>query len=304
LAVTFGVLGFPADAGSHASGATFLAGYDSVVNVLGPHFTTLWVSDHLQDGDAPLLECWTRLTYIAARYTDLGVGTLVVGQRYRNPALLAKMAATLQFLTDGRLTLGLGAGWHEGEHVAYGYGGLPSPAQRVEQLTEAVAILKLMWQGGPVTFRGKHYSVHGAICHPAPSAPIPLLIGSDGNRVVRLAAERADAWNWDASPDLFYRPYRALLEHMRAVGRAQVAVALTAGANVHFPTRGADFVASWPSGYPGYVEMNHGPTPDDAVNSLRPFVEAGVTHFMIAAQDMHTLRLFSDVVAPALSELA
>jgi alkanesulfonate monooxygenase SsuD/methylene tetrahydromethanopterin reductase-like flavin-dependent oxidoreductase (luciferase family) len=303
MAVTFGMLALPPDAVSYASGAAFMSGYDAAVEVLGPQFTTLWVSDHLQDGDAPLLECWTRLTYLAAKYPELRVGTLVVGQRYRNPALLAKMATTLQFLTDGRLVLGLGAGWHEAEHSAYGYGGLPSPAHRVEQLTEAVTILRLMWQGGPVTFHGKHYSVNGAVCQPAPSAPIPLLIGSDGNRVLRLAAEQADAWNWDASPDLFYRPYRTLMEHLQSIGRADADITLTAGANVHFPTDDAEFIASWPSGYPGYVEMNHGPTPADAVQSLRPFVEAGVTHFMIAAQDIHTLRVFSDIVAPALADL-
>ena len=97
-----------------------------MVEALSPEFTTLWVSDHLQFGDAPVLEGWTRLTYLAALFPHLKVGHLVLGQGYRNPALLAKMGATLQYLTGGRFILGIGAGWHEEEYRAYGYG-YPSP---------------------------------------------------------------------------------------------------------------------------------------------------------------------------------
>ena len=110
--------------------------YRRWVAAISPEFTTLWVSDHFQFGDTPILEGWTRLTYLAALFPHLKVGHLVLGQGYRNPALLAKMGATLQYLTGGRFILGIGAGWHEEEYRAYGYG-YPSPGTRVAQLGEA-----------------------------------------------------------------------------------------------------------------------------------------------------------------------
>ena len=147
MPVTFGLHGMPEDAYDITSGATFLDGYDRIVEVLGPEFTTLWESDHFQFTDIPTLEWWTRLTYLSARYEHLKVGSLVLGQGYRNPALLAKMAATLQFLTDGRLVLGLGAGWHDEEYRSYGYE-YPSRKERVDQLEEVLTILRLMWRAG------------------------------------------------------------------------------------------------------------------------------------------------------------
>jgi alkanesulfonate monooxygenase SsuD/methylene tetrahydromethanopterin reductase-like flavin-dependent oxidoreductase (luciferase family) len=109
----------------------------------------------------------------------------VLGQGYRNPALLAKMAATLQFLTSGRLVLGLGAGWHEEEYWSYGYE-YPTRNERVEQLVEVVTILRLMWQGGPATVQGRYYSIADAVCSPVPDPAIPIMVGTAGKRVVRL----------------------------------------------------------------------------------------------------------------------
>jgi alkanesulfonate monooxygenase SsuD/methylene tetrahydromethanopterin reductase-like flavin-dependent oxidoreductase (luciferase family) len=303
LTLSFGLHSLPNDAVDMSSGAAFLAGYERSVELLGPEFTTLWASDHFQTGDRPVLECWTRITYLAAHFPQFQVGTLVLGQGYRNPALLAKMAATLQLLTDGRLILGLGAGWHEEEYRAYGYG-FPPPASRVEQLSEAIGIMRLMWQGGPVTFHGKHYTVENAYCQPVPTIPIPLLVGSDGRRVVRLAAESADGWNWDASPDLFYEPYGRLKQRLAEIGKSIDEVAITAGVNVNFPADTDSFVGSFPSSYPGYDEVVHGPTPDEAIASLQPFVDAGVSHFMVAAEDLRSLRLFASEVAPALAASA
>ena len=120
MSVTFGLSGLPNDVDDRTQGAAFLNGYDRSVDVVGPEFTTLWTSDHFQFGDIPVLEGWTRLSFLAARYEHLRVGSLVLGQGYRNPALLAKMAATLQFLTQGRLMLGIGAGWNEEEYRSYG----------------------------------------------------------------------------------------------------------------------------------------------------------------------------------------
>ena len=205
MSVTFGLSGLPNDVDDRTQGAAFLNGYDRSVDVLGPEFTTLWTSDHFQFGDIPVLEGWTRLSFLAARYEHLHVGSLVLGQGYRNPALLAKMAATLQFLTQGRLVLGIGAGWNEEEYRSYGYG-YPSRKDRVDQLEEVLTILQLMWQGGPATFQGNHYSIIDAYCRPVPSTPIPIMIGSGGKRVVRIAAERADGGTWTRRPTCSIRP--------------------------------------------------------------------------------------------------
>src|SRR4051794_15942568 len=168
MSVTFGLHTVPRlSSDGDLTGTTLFERYRRALDVVGPEFTTLWVSDHLDSGDQPVMECWTLLAYLAATFPDRRVGSLVLGQSYRNPALLAKMAATLQVLSDGRLVLGLGAGWARDEYAAYGYE-FPSPGARVDQLIETVKILRLLWEGGPATFHGEHHSIVDAWCRPVP----------------------------------------------------------------------------------------------------------------------------------------
>jgi alkanesulfonate monooxygenase SsuD/methylene tetrahydromethanopterin reductase-like flavin-dependent oxidoreductase (luciferase family) len=297
MAVTFGLHAAPRTDGAGVPlGPATLDRYRRALEVVGPEFTTLWVSDHLDVGEEPLLECWTLLSYLAATFPDRRVGSLVIGQGYRNPALLAKMAATLQVLSDGRLLLGLGAGWAEREYRSYGFD-FPSPRVRVDQLAEAVHILRLLWQGGPATFAGEHYSITDARCLPVPATPIPILIGSDGHRMVRYSAAHADAWNWDGSPDLFDRPFAELRARLEELGRPLADIEVTASFQVSFPADASDFVGRYPSSYPGYDEVVLGPTPDDAIEPIARLVAAGVTHFQIAVDDLDTLSLFAREVA-------
>jgi alkanesulfonate monooxygenase SsuD/methylene tetrahydromethanopterin reductase-like flavin-dependent oxidoreductase (luciferase family) len=302
MSVTFGLSSLPEDAYDISSGATFLEGYARSIDLLGPEFTTLWASDHFQFGDAPVLECWTRLCFLAARFERFQVGSLVLGQGYRNPALLAKMAATLQFLTCGRLVLGVGAGWNEEEYRSYGYE-YPSRKERVDQLAEVLTILHLMWQGGPATFHGKYYSITEAYCRPVPPTPIPIMIGSAGKRVVRLAAEHADGWNSDARPDVFDPPHAHLAARLKELGRSADEISISVTAQVNFPEDLDTFVAVDPTEYPDYDfdQVVHGPTPPDAIASLRRFIDVGVTHFQVVPQDLRTLRLFATEVAPVLA---
>ena len=132
------------------------------------HNLTIWVNDHFHMGAMPWLECLTFVAHITARYPTLTCGTVVLGQGYRNPALTAKIASTLDFLTEGRFILGIGAGWKEDEYRAYGFP-YPSARERVEQLDEALQIIKAMWEPGTTTFEGKHYHVAGAINEPRPA---------------------------------------------------------------------------------------------------------------------------------------
>ena len=181
--------------------------YDRQIEALPPEFTTLWVSDHLQFGDEPVLEGWTWLTFLAARYPRFKIGHLVLGQGYRNSALLAKMSATRQALSGGRFILGLGAGWHEEEYRAYGYG-YPSRAARVAQLAEALQIIRLLWTEPNATFHGAHYTIEGAHCEPKPDPLPPIFVGSPGAKLIRVAAQYADGWTWDAPIETYGPPQR------------------------------------------------------------------------------------------------
>jgi alkanesulfonate monooxygenase SsuD/methylene tetrahydromethanopterin reductase-like flavin-dependent oxidoreductase (luciferase family) len=302
MEVTFGLCSLPSDVYDISNGETFLDGYARAIDVLGPEFTTLWASDHLQFGDAPVMECWTRLCFLAARFERFKVGSLVLGQGYRNPALLAKMAATLQFLSGGRLVLGIGAGWHDEEYRSYGFD-YPSRKVRVDQLVEALTILRLLWAGGPATFRGEHYSIEDAYCRPVPTTPIPIMIGSAGTRVVRIAAELADAWNTDTQPAAFDRPLEHLTARLSELRRPHGDIAMSVTALVNFPEDLDTFIGVERTDFPEYDfdQIVYGPTAHDAVAGLEPFVEAGVTHFQIAPSDLRSLAIFAADVAPQLA---
>ncbi|HEX8917705.1 MAG TPA: LLM class flavin-dependent oxidoreductase [Chloroflexota bacterium] len=273
-----------------------LSFYRRALSALSPAFSTVWFNDHFQFGDRAVLESWTVLTFLAAEFPRLKVGNLVLGQSYRNPALLAKMGATLQYLTGGRFILGIGAGWHAEEQRAYGYE-VVRPRQRVTQLEEAIEIIRKLWTGGPVTYRGTHYRIEDAYCLPRPDPMIPIMVGSSGPRGLRVTARLADAWNANGDMDRFKPPYDMLRRYCDEIGRDFREITLTAGAPASFPADPGDFVPS-PPGEPQTL----GPTPADAVEQLRPLAELGVTHFQIRMTDLRTIELFGAEVAPVLAQ--
>ena len=134
------------------------------------------------------IEAWTTITYLLARYEKMRMGTIVLSQSYRSPALLAKMAANAQWLSGGRFILGIGAGWKENEYRAYGYD-YPKDSVRLNQLEEAAQIIRAMWSSKQPTFQGKYYSIQNAFCNPRPTPAPPLLIGGAGpKRTLRIVA--------------------------------------------------------------------------------------------------------------------
>jgi alkanesulfonate monooxygenase SsuD/methylene tetrahydromethanopterin reductase-like flavin-dependent oxidoreductase (luciferase family) len=298
VSVTFGYDGLPGDA-DYSSGRTFLDAWKRATDLGGPQFTSIWVSDHLQEGAEARFEAISRLSYLAASFPNHALGTLVIGQGYRNPALLAKTAATAHFLSGGRIILGIGAGWHEEEHVAYGYG-FPSPGTRVEQLEEAIQILKGMWQGGPFSFQGRHYEVTDAYCIPKPDPPIELLVGTNGTKALKLTATYADAWNWDPPMNVYGPPLEKLREHCRTIGRDPKEIRLTASVDLDLPDDPTQFDASHPVAY--LTSQRIGPTPEAAIEQLAPLVTEGVDHFMIGASTFQTLERFANEVAPELAK--
>jgi alkanesulfonate monooxygenase SsuD/methylene tetrahydromethanopterin reductase-like flavin-dependent oxidoreductase (luciferase family) len=261
-------------------------------------FSAMWVSDHLQKGDAPVYEGWTTLTYLAALAPSYRAGHLVLSQSYRNPALLAKMAATLQALSGGRLVLGLGAGWQEDEYLSYGFP-YPPAGTRIEQLGEAVDVVRAMWTQAPATYEGKHYQVRDAYCEPRPDPCPRILIGGQGAKVMRLVAEKADAWQWDGPLSLYQPPYDRLVRSCADLGRDLGEITLVAGFEAYFPHDAADFPEpSW-SGYEDFMTTPFGPTPSDAIDEIRRLADLGVTEFTTWFWDLNTLRRFVDEVVPA-----
>src|SRR5262245_55844977 len=157
----------PADPAPGMTGEAYISHVQQGITLLSEHLDSLWFVDHLQNNDSPLLEGWTALTYWAALQPHLALGHLVLCQSFRNPALLAKMAATLQYLTGGRFILGIGAGWKEDEYRAYGYE-YPSAGMRVMELEETLQILKTCWTRNQATFCGKYHQITNLSCEPKP----------------------------------------------------------------------------------------------------------------------------------------
>ena len=163
------------------------------------HFDSVWIADHFYGFDADktegFLEGWTTLTWLAARFPDVDLCHHVLGHGYRNPALTAKMASTLQVLSGGRFILGIGAGWREDEYRSYGYD-FPSTATRLRQLEEVVQICRLMWTEAHPTFHGEHFTIDDAAATPRPDVVPPVCIGSSGEKIgLPIVGRRADIWN-------------------------------------------------------------------------------------------------------------
>lgn len=165
-------------------------------------FHSIWISDHLigmyGDPSAPRLECWTTSTALGAVTDRVNIGQITMAAPFRNPALLAKMGATLDVITDGRLILSLGAGWHEGEFNAYGYR-YGTWKDRIGRLSEAAEIIKRMWTEEAPTHRGEYYQIEEAYCNPKPvQKPHPrLMIAGGGERLtLRTVAEHGDISNF------------------------------------------------------------------------------------------------------------
>jgi alkanesulfonate monooxygenase SsuD/methylene tetrahydromethanopterin reductase-like flavin-dependent oxidoreductase (luciferase family) len=270
-------------------------------------FTSAWISDHLMKGDQPILEGWTTLAYLAAAFPGYTFGNTVLSQSYRNPALLAKMAATLQYLTEGRLILGIGAGWQADEYFAYGYP-YPSAGTRIEQLSEAIDVLRAMWTQSPADFDGHHYHVRNAYCEPRPATPIPILVGGRRPKFMRVAAAKADIWQWDGPVERFRVPYDLLVAACADSGRALSTVRLSTAGEVYFPSQAADFPertvsitdpAQDPSGsFAEEFDWVMGPTPDDAIRELRPLIDLGVTLVTVYFHDRQSLDIFAREVIP------
>ena len=183
---------------------------------------SVWCVDHLVgifEREGPF-EAWTEISAVAAITRRVRLGHLVLCVTFRPPALLAKMAATLDIISGGRLIVGLGAGWHEPEATMYGYD-FPSIGTRLGQLGESCELLRRMWTEERTTFAGRHFRTNEVVCEPKPAqARLPILIGGGGERVtLRIVAEHADIWNGFGPAEEFGRKNAVLNRWCERVGR-------------------------------------------------------------------------------------
>jgi len=183
-----------------------------------------WYADHFMpnapDTSTPWPEAWVTLSAIGALVPRLRIGTLVAGNTYRHPAVLAKMAATLDHITGGRVVLGLGSGWQENEHRQYG---IPfhTVGERLARLEEACSVIKSLFTQTTSSFDGQFYQLENASLEPKPlQDPLPLLIGGGGEQVtLKITARHADEWNVWGTPAILAHKMAILDEHCRALGR-------------------------------------------------------------------------------------
>jgi F420-dependent oxidoreductase-like protein len=217
-------------------------------------FSTCWNFDHFYplvgDQNGPCMEAWVTLTALAANTRRVRVGCMVQGTPYRHPAVIANMAASLDIVSNGRLNLGLGAGWHEGECAAYGIELLPMK-QRMDRFAESVQVVRSLLRDEYTTFHGEYFQLDQARCEPKgpQQGGPPIVIGGGGEkRTLKIVAECADHWNLPfASPEEFRAKYEILQGHCDDVGRdieeieCSVQIALPADEN---PARSAEAAAA------------------------------------------------------------
>ncbi len=190
-------------------------------------FDSFWVMDHFHQiqfvgaPDEPMLEGWTTIAALSAVTSKIRLGTLVTGNTYRHPSVLAKIGATLDVMSKGRLFMGIGAGWNEEEANAYGIP-FPSTKERLKRLEESVQIIKKMWTEEKANFNGKYYKLQDAYCNPKPiQKPHPtIMVGGEGEReTLRIVAKYENACNLFGSANTVKHKLNVLREHCETSGR-------------------------------------------------------------------------------------
>lgn len=276
-------------------------GYDSV-----------WLDDHLMYNNWPILEPWTTLSALSSLTSRIRLGTMVSCNQHRNPALLAKTAATFDVLSNGRLEFGIGTGAQEAEHIAYGFG-FPKLSVRLERLGEALEVITRLWTQEKATYHGKHYSLKDAGCEPKPlQKPYPpITIGGSGEKhTLKVTAKYADRFDWGFVPslDMYKRKLEVLENHCLTVGRdfSEIEKSCWPGGQVIIAQSqselGEKISKLKPANTPlkEFKKVSLAGTPDECLERLQVYVDLGVTYFMLFFADLPStdgLKLFAEAVA-------
>ncbi len=302
---------FPVDG---SSAAAYLDQLHANLQVIQPHFDTVWIDDHTmpwagwQAKDTPYQECETSIAFFAAAYPKLSFASSMFCQSYRNPALAAKAAANLQWLTGGRFIYGIGAGWMEEDYRAYNFP-FPKPSVRIAQLAEAVQIAKLLWSESPASFEGTYYRIEDAYCEPQPNPAPPVLIGGGGEQLtLRVVAQHADWWNFSGGDLATYaHKLDVLRRHCDAAGRdfAEIVKTWTTdGIALGDSEADARRIAA---ASPYNNDTVIAGTPEQVAEQLQRFVDLGVEHFVVRLLDFpktEGIERFAQEVMPLLRAAA
>ncbi len=268
-------------------------------------FESLWASDHflIRPGavDVNCLEAWTVLTAVAVATERLRVGAMVASQSYRNPVLHAKMAASLDHVSGGRVYFGIGAGWKEVEYNAYNIP-FPRPGKRVRQLEEAIIIAKKLWTELQADYQGRYYSVNDCVFMPKPvQDPLPVLVGGMGAKLLKVSARYADVVNfaWNTPLDTYEERLGVLAKHCEKIGRDYGSIRKSAG--LHLALEGVEpgIVAPYMK-YSGERKWEY-KTPEEAAEFINGYVDLGVDHFVIVfpyGSEPESVGFFMEHVAP------
>ena len=251
-------------------------------------FSLVTVMDHLYQIPGvgpvtdPMLEGWSVLAALSRETSRVRLGTLVTGVTYRNPALLAKTATTLDVLSGGRAIFGLGAAWNDVEHAGYGFE-FPTLRERMDRLDEALTIVRAMFTEDRPSFEGRHYRISAALNMPRPVQPNgpPILVGGGGEqRTLRIAAKHADMTHWFAlGLDVLRHKTEVLERHCAEIGRDPGAIERTMGAPVIVAADDAEaraFLERMPEDRRPFVKIG---TPEQMADEMRTYVDAGFTGF-------------------------
>jgi F420-dependent oxidoreductase-like protein len=291
----------------------------------GP-FESIWVYDHFHTVPMPTdestFEAWSMMAAFAASTSRVRLGQMCTCMGYRNPAYLAKVAASIDVVSGGRVEMGIGGGWYEHEWRAYGYG-FPGAGERLGMLDEGVQIMRQLWTSGTATLSGKHYQVDGAISRPVPlqDGGIPLWIAGGGEKkTLRIAAKYARYTNFESTPDVFARKSQILAEHCKDVGTEFDAIVRSSNFNVVIGETDKDVAdkMAWVKAhyeplvsaealerYMGLYSGGLVGTPEQIVERLTKAGQAGlgyvIGYFVDAAYDRGSIDLFASKVIPELA---
>jgi len=268
-------------------------------------FESIWASDHFlirpEAIDVNCLECWTTLTALSQDTEYLRFGPMVASQSYRNPVLMAKMAASLDHISGGRLYYGIGAGWKEVEYNAYDIP-FPSAVTRIRQLDDALEIAKRVWTREIANYEGKYYSVNDCVCMPKPiQDPVPIVVGGMGDMLLKVAAKHAHMVNfaWNIDLDKYEERLDVLRKHCEKIGRDYGEIRRSSG--IHLKLEGVEPEGEAPyEAYSGKKQWED-KTPEEAAEWIKGYIDLGVSHLVIVfpySSEPESVKVFMEKVAP------
>ena len=281
---------------------------------LGYH--SLWLDDHLMFKNSSIFECWTTLSALSSKTRTIRLGTMATCNSFRHPALLAKMVATIDNISKGRLELGIGSGIQQAEHVSYGLP-LPQPSDRTSKLNESVEILKKMWTQEKTSYAGKHYQLYEAFCEPKPvqKPHPPITIAGCGEKLtLKVTALHADRFDWGYLPSIeqYKHKLSVLQKYCKTIGRdyREIEKSCWPGGQVFIASQIRELDEKLSQRKPlrmsisDFAKTNLVGTPEQCRRSIQQYVDLGVTFFMLFFGDLPStdgLKLFAETIIKPLN---